>query len=69
MKRIQRSRKKGYKSPENSKYVGRPTKFGNPFKLSPDGYILYYKAGKLIGSPWFYWGCDCGFELKDIIDL
>ena len=29
--------------PENAKYVGRPTKWGNPFKISPDGWILYYK--------------------------
>ena len=31
--RIQRSRKKGYKQPENTKYVGRGTYWGNPFKI------------------------------------
>ncbi len=31
MKRIQRKRTKGWKMPENTVYVGRPTKWGNPF--------------------------------------
>jgi hypothetical protein len=29
--RVQRKRIKGWKMPENTVYVGRPTKFGNPF--------------------------------------
>ncbi|RMG90187.1 MAG: DUF4326 domain-containing protein [Chloroflexi bacterium] len=43
MKRIQRLRKKGWQMPPNTKYVGRPTKFGNPFRLTSDGYIQFYK--------------------------
>jgi len=31
MKRIQRKRTKGWKMPPNAVYVGRPTKWGNPF--------------------------------------
>jgi hypothetical protein len=31
MIRVQRKRAKGWKNPENTQYVGRPTKFGNPF--------------------------------------
>lgn len=31
MKRIQRQRKRGWKMPDNTVYVGRPTKWGNPF--------------------------------------
>jgi len=31
-KRIQRKRTKGYRMPEGAIYVGRPTKWGNPFK-------------------------------------
>jgi hypothetical protein len=31
-KREQRKRTKGYKSPDNCRYVGRGTIFGNPFK-------------------------------------
>ena len=33
-KRIQRKRTKGWKRPDNSVYVGRPTKWGNPFVIS-----------------------------------
>jgi hypothetical protein len=31
-KRIQRKRTKGWRMPENAVYVGRPTKYGNPYK-------------------------------------
>lgn len=30
-KRIQRKRSKGWRMPEGAVYVGRPTKWGNPF--------------------------------------
>ena len=33
-KRIQRKRTKGWKMPENTVYVGRPTKWGNPYKIN-----------------------------------
>lgn len=33
MKRIQRSRKKGWRMPEGAVYVGRPTKYGNPWRI------------------------------------
>ena len=32
-KRIQRKRTKGWKMPENTIYVGRPSKWGNPFYI------------------------------------
>lgn len=32
-KRIQRKRAKGWRMPEGAVYVGRPTKWGNPFAL------------------------------------
>lgn len=32
-KRIQRKRTKGWRMPENAVYVGRPTKWGNPFMV------------------------------------
>ncbi|MCU1305140.1 MAG: 60, gp60 [Candidatus Sulfotelmatobacter sp.] len=32
-KRIQRKRTKGWKMPPNTVYVGRPTKWGNPFPV------------------------------------
>ena len=31
--RIQRKRTKGWRMPENTIYVGRPTKWGNPYKI------------------------------------
>ena len=36
-KRIQRKRSKGWRMPSGVVYVGRPTKWGNPFKLSVYG--------------------------------
>lgn len=33
-KRIQRRRTKGWRMPDNAKYVGRPTVWGNPFQGS-----------------------------------
>lgn len=33
--RIQRQRTKGWRMPENTVYVGRPTKWGNRFRVSP----------------------------------
>ena len=35
-KRIQRKRTKGWKMPAGSVYVGRPTKWGNPFGVHKD---------------------------------
>ena len=31
--RVQRKRTKGWKAPENTVYVGRPTRWGNQFKV------------------------------------
>jgi hypothetical protein len=36
-RRIQRQRIKGWRMPENTVYVGRPTKFGNPFVVGESG--------------------------------
>ena len=36
--RIQRKRTKGWRMPEGAVYVGRPTKWGNPFRIgTPNG--------------------------------
>ena len=37
--------------PNNTVYVGRPTKYGNPFKLI-DGMLFYYCVNRTILSPW-----------------
>jgi hypothetical protein len=33
--RVQRKRSRGWKMPENTVYVGRPSRWGNPFRVSP----------------------------------
>lgn len=45
-KRIQRKRTKGWRMPENAVYVGRPTKWGNPW--SPNGYWDAGYSGSLL---------------------
>ena len=35
--RIQRQRTRGWRMPANTVYVGRPTKWGNPFRVGRDG--------------------------------
>lgn len=37
MKRVQMSRRKGWRKPPNTVYVGRPTKWGNPYKIGKWG--------------------------------
>lgn len=39
-KRIQRKRTKGWKMPEGAVYVGRPTRWGNPFLIKKYGRAL-----------------------------
>jgi Domain of unknown function (DUF4326) len=42
-KRLTRSRRKGSKLPANSRYVGRPTLFGNPFAMPRFGHAKALK--------------------------
>jgi hypothetical protein len=51
-KRIQRKRTKNWKMPENAVYVGRPTKIGNPIKVSDD--FIHTDNGELIAAPLEY---------------
>ena len=39
--RMQRKRTKGWKMPPNTVYVGRPTKWGNPFRKTPGASPAY----------------------------
>jgi hypothetical protein len=39
-KRIQRRRTKGWRMPENAVYVGRPTRWGNPWKAGSTGWTI-----------------------------
>ena len=57
-KRIQRKRTKGWRMPEGAVYVGRPTKWGNPYKVGrkmPAGLaVLRYRLtldGNVFTSP------------------
>lgn len=50
-KRIQRKRTKGWRMPAGTVYVGRPTRYGNPF-IGPEAVTLYREyaeAGGLRG--------------------
>lgn len=52
--RIQRRRTKGWRKPEQATYVGRPTRFGNPFRvtLDPDtkGWHVVARSGFGVGT-------------------
>ena len=53
--RIQRKRTKGWKMPEGAVYVGRPTKWGNPFRLRT-GYGLARVPAVVHPMAWEYEG-------------
>lgn len=60
--RIQRKRTKGWRMPPNTVYVGRPTKWGNPFKAGR----LYVDASTLV---WETLTPERAVELyKDLMD-
>lgn len=52
--RIQRRRTKGWRMPEGAIYVGRPSKWGNPFQLGTRSALARVPA--LDGSAWEYEG-------------
>lgn len=43
--RIQLSRKRGWRMPENTVVVSRPSKWGNPWKVGEE-YVVYSEGGK-----------------------
>ena len=59
-KRIQRKRTKGWRMPPGAVYVGRPTKWGNPFVTHPvdriGAYKMYIQA--MIGMNPRKWNLD-----------
>lgn len=55
--RIQRKRTKGWKMPINTVMVGRPSKFGNPFRDIQDIVYLYSERRyRQRLDPWIYYG-------------
>lgn len=75
--RIQLSRKKHFRLQQYSfhfnglpaKKCDRSTKYGNPFRLTPDGFIQAYSMNRNILDPWIMWSATGGFETKDILEL
>ncbi|RNL66260.1 DUF4326 domain-containing protein [Nocardioides marmoriginsengisoli] len=55
-KRIQRRREKGWKMPEGAVYVGRGTKWGNPFKLRHHTGLARVPGATDPTAPWEYEG-------------
>ncbi|MFE3052314.1 DUF4326 domain-containing protein [Nocardia sp. NPDC059239] len=51
--RIQRKRTAGWRSPEGAVYVGRPTKWGNPFTLGGSNGLACV-PGAVTGADWEY---------------
>jgi hypothetical protein len=60
--RIQRSRKKGWRMPENTVYVGRPTKWGNPYPVN--GHFTFEQAVFHYRQFAEKWGIDDLEELR-----
>lgn len=54
--RVQRRRVKGYRLPEGTIYVGRPTKWGNPYvvkRLESRRYAVFSPEGEQLGAAKF----------------
>jgi len=66
MKRIQRKRTKGWKMPDNTVYVGRPTKWGNPIRLQADQIYIDASYRRKILSPWVWYNLG---DIDDVIYL
>lgn len=63
MKRIQRKRTRGFRMPEGVIYVGRGSRFGNPFKLI-DNEIYYQWKGE-----WFHYHYGKYATTEDVVKL
>lgn len=67
--RVQRKRTKGFKMPEGAVYVGRGSKWGNPFKLIGD--MIYVDAGhrrKMLSKYVCYYQ-DGGHTVEEVVKL
>lgn len=52
-KRIQRKRTAGWRMPENAVYVGRPTRWGNPFQPYSQAIVVPSEVRSVVTSPLF----------------
>lgn len=64
--RVQRKRSKGWKMPENTVYVGRPTKWGNPFKLVGDTVYIDASHRRKVLNKWVYL---CQGDVEKVVRL
>lgn len=58
--RIQLSRRKGWRKPENTVVVARPSKWGNPFRILPgvtraDAVEAFTRHVSARRNPWYGW--------------
>ena len=57
--RVQRKRTKGWQMPENTIYVGRPTRWGNPWQSARDGsYMAPDQSVHLYRQSWIKFIAD-----------
>ncbi|ANA85455.1 hypothetical protein BOWSER_60 [Gordonia phage Bowser] len=71
--RIQRRRTKGWRMPEGAVYVGRPTKWGNPFVVGEaydlrqgDGHMLMEVQSRMDAAACFDWAIHGEYESGEI---
>lgn len=53
VRRIQRRRTRDWKMPANAKYVGRPSRWGNPYTVKPIGmteWIVVYRGNVVVSE-------------------
>jgi len=68
--RIQRRRTRGWKMPPGAVYVGRPTRFGNPFPAGEPGpftaeeVVRMYRDLILTGEAWHITGVGTRYESR-----
>lgn len=64
--RIQRKRTKGWKMPENTVYVGRPSKWGNPIILDGDCIYIDISYRRKMVYPGAFWTVG---DTEDVVYL
>ena len=65
-KRVQRKRTKGWKMPHNTVYVGRGSRFGNPYKLGAYGVHTNQQAVDLFKSAVCCWDGYVAFAKNEL---
>lgn len=67
--RIQRKRTRGWRMPDGAIYVGRPSKWGNPFTVGPDA--NYSERAAIVGeySTWLRFNPEAKELRKSLSEL